>query len=561
VTLGAGSADLSITMAGPFTQPGPGSELTYTITVTNLGPNAANDVLVHDMLPAGLTFVAISGACTTEFPCALGTLLPGQARTITVRYTLLPGAPPVVTNLATLSSSTPDPGIANNTASASTPAPPITYYFSEGATGTFWDSDVMFANPTETAAPVTMRFFTESGGVVTHVVTIDAHSHRAVRVDDIAGLESAHFSAAITSDLGVPLAVERTMTWDGDLRYGGHTETAVTQPSTRWYFAEGSGGYFTTFLLLQNPGDVPTDVTVTFLREFQEPFVSVLTIGAHARHTLEATAIPELVGDNFGIDVTATEPIVAERSMYFGSLPTRIWSGGHSSSGVTEPARNWFYAEGATGSFFDTFVLLGNPHTIPANVTLEYLLADGTAIPVAKTVPARGRLTVQIDQEADPRVKDASVAARIVSDIPIVTERSMYWNTKGDVPFWSEGHNSFGQTETAARWALGEGRTGGPNNHHTYILLSNPWATTANVTVTFLREAGAAPIVRTYSIPATTRHSLDVSADVPELQGESFGVRVEVTNGTTISVERSMYWDANGVFWTAGTNAVGTRLP
>jgi ligand-binding sensor domain-containing protein len=49
--------------------------------------------------------------------------------------------------------------------------------------------------------------------------------------------------------------------------------------------------------------------------------------------------------------------------------------------------------------------------------------------------------------------------------------------------------------------------------------------------------------------------------DVPELQDEGFGARIEVTNGLTIGVERSVYWDANGVFWSAGTNAVATRLP
>jgi hypothetical protein len=82
----------------------------------------------------------------------------------------------------------------------------------------------------------------------------------------------------------------------------------------------------------------------------------------------------------------------------------------------------------------------------------------------------------------------------------------------------------------------------------------------ADVTVTYLRESGA-PIVKTYTVPPTTRYTIDVNAAVPELQDESFGARLEVTNGVTISVERSMYWDGEGVIWTAGTNAVGTRIP
>ena len=42
------------------------------------------------------------------------------------------------------------------------------------------------------------------------------------------------------------------MKWDQS-GYGAHTEKAVTGPSTTWYFAEGSQGFFFTYLLLTNP--------------------------------------------------------------------------------------------------------------------------------------------------------------------------------------------------------------------------------------------------------------------------------------------------------------------
>ena len=47
----------------------------------------------------------------------------------------------------------------------------------------------------------------------------------------------------------------------------------------------------------------------------------------------------------------------------------RLFEGGHESAGVNAPSTRWFLAEGATGSFFDCFVLLGNPNAAPANVT------------------------------------------------------------------------------------------------------------------------------------------------------------------------------------------------
>jgi hypothetical protein len=66
--------------------------------------------------------------------------------------------------------------------------------------------------------------------------------------------------------------------------------------------------------------------------------------------------------------------------------------------------------------------------------------------------------------------------------------------------------------------------------------------------------------VKTYSVPRTSRFNVDV-ATVQELQNESFGVRIDVTNGVNIAVERSLYWNANGVFWAGGTNALATPLP
>jgi hypothetical protein len=48
-------------------------------------------------------------------------------------------------------------------------------------------------------------------------------------------------------------------------------------------------------------------------------------------------------------------------------------------------------------------------------------------------------------------------------------------------------------------------------------------------------------------------------SDVPELVGEAFGARIEATQ--PIVVERSVYRDANGVTWAAGTTVTAARLP
>lgn len=80
-------ADLAVTSSGPASAT-PGSNLVLTVVVTNNGPSSASSVSVANPTPSGLTFVSNSGACTTAYPCALGTLASGATRTITSTYSL-----------------------------------------------------------------------------------------------------------------------------------------------------------------------------------------------------------------------------------------------------------------------------------------------------------------------------------------------------------------------------------------------------------------------------------------------------------------------------------------
>src|SRR6185436_7667618 len=54
----AQSADLAITKSVSPPNPTLGQSITYTVTVTNNGPNMASGVVVNDFLPAGITYVS-----------------------------------------------------------------------------------------------------------------------------------------------------------------------------------------------------------------------------------------------------------------------------------------------------------------------------------------------------------------------------------------------------------------------------------------------------------------------------------------------------------------------
>jgi uncharacterized repeat protein (TIGR01451 family) len=119
-------ADLSIAKTGPASSSA-GQNLVYTITVLNNGPSDATAVVVTDPTPAGTSFVSNSGACTTAFPCNLGTIIAGQSKTISSTFTTPPSFTGTsIANSATVSSATSDPSAGNNTSTATTPFGPPT---------------------------------------------------------------------------------------------------------------------------------------------------------------------------------------------------------------------------------------------------------------------------------------------------------------------------------------------------------------------------------------------------------------------------------------------------
>ena len=99
----------------------------------------------------------------------------------------------------------------------------------------------------------TIQFLRDDGVVVPLAPHCSRPTHApTILVDDIPGLEDTAVSAVVTSTNALPILVERTMRWNAQ-GYGAHTEKAIAGASLNWFFAEGSQGFFDTYLLLVNP--------------------------------------------------------------------------------------------------------------------------------------------------------------------------------------------------------------------------------------------------------------------------------------------------------------------
>ena len=433
----------------------------------------------------------------------------------------------------------------------------LTYYLAEGVTGPFFDTYLLISNPTTTPAPVVITFFKTDGTTATMNATLAPTTRRTIPVDGVAGMENTPFSTQVVSTDAVPLAVERSTYWDG--RYlAGHAAPANDQLRTRWTFAEGTtqlletpGGsvpLFETYVLLGNPSPTAANVTVRYLVEGGPAITQNTVVPASSRATLAAAAVPGLANKAFGIEVLSDLPIVAARSVYFGAG----WRGGESSEGST-PSTTWLYAEGPTGPFFDTFLLMANPGATPATVTVTYYPETGGPVTRVKTIAPNSRITVHVDEE-DPAVANTTVWMRVTSDVPIAAERAVFW--PGVAGTWVETHGGTGAQEAATHWALAEGAVGGPLDFQTFVLLANPSATDAQVQVTYLRENGIA-VIKTYAVGALQRRVVHINGLVPELQDEGVAIDIRSTNNVPIVVERSIYWSGFG----GGTSVTAVRVP
>ena len=122
------TADLAITKTDDVDPVTVGDNVTYTITVTNNGPDDATGVMVSDSLPAEVSFVSASAGCT-EGPigvvtCSLGALADGASTVVSITVTAVSPGLAVDQVLAINTETDPDPANSSVTEETTIVAPP-----------------------------------------------------------------------------------------------------------------------------------------------------------------------------------------------------------------------------------------------------------------------------------------------------------------------------------------------------------------------------------------------------------------------------------------------------
>ncbi|MDD5748608.1 MAG: DUF5719 family protein [Actinomycetota bacterium] len=389
------------------------------------------------------------------------------------------------------------------------------WYFAEGSTAGGFETWLLIQNPGEDEACVNIKYITPEGPCKGPEITIAPHRRKTVNVSETLK-DTWEVSTLITSDRGV--IAERSMYWEN--RCAAHNTIGISSPEKKWYLDEGStAGGFETWILLMNPGNDDSKIEISYLTDNGRMEGQGLVMKAETRKSINVTAA---VKDTWSVStvVSSNNDIVCERATYWEG---RI--GGHCSAGSNNPSCRCYIAEGSTGGEFETWILVQNPGMDEAHVTLSYLTDTASVKGPSFTLPAERRVSINV---ADKVPGAWSVSTVLMSDSPVVAERSMYWNNR------REGHSSVGADAPSNLWYLAEGSTG--HGFETWVIVQNPTSDDAFVVLTYLTDS---EVVQgpTFLLEAHSRTTVNVGGTT----SGSWSVSTMVDSNKPVVVERSMY--------------------
>lgn len=414
------------------------------------------------------------------------------------------------------------------------PDPNSTWYLAEGSGAWGLATWITIFNPNEQQITFRETYMTTSGLIKGQASTLDPMS--MCFTDSQGGLtDNMDFATKIECLEGKPIVVERHLM----LGIGVAGSVGVNAPAKTWYLPEGSSAWgYECWLLMQNPGDVEAKCQVTYMFEGAPPVTVSKSIPANSRRSYN---MRNDIGErDASMRVMSDLPIVAERTMF---LPGK--QEGHSSTGATAPASDFFLAEGSTSWGFTTYLLVQNPNNTATRVDITYMTTRGLVTVPAFMMPPNSRKTIRVNDH----VESADFAIKIHGSAPIVAERSMYWQGARSPAC----HDSIGIASPHGTWYLPDCEAyiiDSVPESESWALVLNPNDSAVEVEVRYMTGDVQEDVAFRDSIPGNSRKSYNMA---DKIEGNAATIVTSKTPGKKVIVEGSSYWQNRD----AGSNTIG----
>lgn len=350
--LGVGAARLSISKTPSTYSAVPGDPVTYTIVYSNDSPMNANNVVITDTIPDGLTYVSCTGGCARAgdtLTWTIGALGSGEgpyqvsySATITAPYPGTAAVPNV--NTATIDSDNTDPASATASLYVSTPRPQLTLNKTANAIVVAPGANVTF----------TLAYANTGDASATNVILSDL-------------LPSGFTFVSCTNSCTNPgVGSNGTVSWSlGTLAVGASGSVTVTAQASSPYTGTSnpatntasisatevgtpvtdsadvgvtqSGSVCTTYYFRTDTGDVGFDGTKRLASLFPVP--QIADVGGSTLITVPGGA------NNYSATILDfyQEPAAASDTVFSGNLTTNIYLDRNSGPGITIRATVYDY--------------------------------------------------------------------------------------------------------------------------------------------------------------------------------------------------------------------------
>lgn len=209
-------------------------------------------------------------------------------------------------------------------------------------------------------------------------------------------------------------------------------------------------------------------------------------------------------------------------------------------------------AEGLRQNDFSTRIALANPSDTTASVQLRFERDDSVVVRTSRQVGPWQRVTVDTNSIGD--LLGHAFATVVESDRFVAVDRLVQWQQgRGS-------HAEHGLPGPSTTWYFAEGAT--YTGFSLFYLLQNPVATTAHVTVTYLREPPLAPLVTQHDVPAHSRLTIWVNHDEagPSTPAGGAASSAMIASDVPIVAERAMYRSVPNAFEAGHASAGAAAL-